>query len=66
MKEERTNNKLEQHIASMPGFEPGHRWLKTFFLSKAKIKAESAKDTLQVPVEDRSLHLEPTENVHIP
>ena len=31
MKEERTNHKLKQHIASMPGFEPGlHRWLKTF------------------------------------
>lgn len=47
MKEERTNNKLKQHIASMPGFEPGlHRWLKTFFPSKAKIKSESVKDTL--------------------
>ena len=30
MKEEKPNNKLKQHITSMPGFEPSlHRWLKT-------------------------------------
>ena len=43
MKEERTNNKLEQHIASMPGFEPGRRWLKTFFSVKPKSKLKVPK-----------------------
>ena len=32
---ERTNNKLNPHMASMPGFEPGPRWLEASALTTA-------------------------------
>ena len=54
---ERTNNKLNPHMASTPGFEPGPRWGEASALTTAPSHAPRARDDKNTSNRQLSLFL---------